>query len=99
MDSETGSGNQGMPFRQILKQFWKQILFFGGAFAVLTVMTVLDLNALESGEVESVRLWAPIVSFYERFGYWPAVLLVPLLGIVCGGALCWSLMKFGKIHR
>jgi hypothetical protein len=88
----------GVTFGQIIRQFWKQILFFGGAFLAMTVMTVMDLNALESGEVETVWLWAPIVSLYERFGYWPAVLLPPVLGLVCGSILCWSLMKRGTIY-
>ena len=86
-----------MPLGLIIRQFWKQIIFFGGAFLVMTVMTVMDLNALEAGEVESIRLWAPIASFYERFGYWPAVLLPPVLGLVCASILCWSLMKRGTI--
>jgi hypothetical protein len=87
-----------MPFSQVLSRYWKQILLFGSAFVALTVITVMDLNALESGAVQSVRLWAPIVSFYERFGYWPAVLLVPVLGVVCGGALCLKMMKDGRLN-
>ena len=98
MHSISDLRNQGIPFLQIVRQFWKQILFFGGAFLFMTVKTVMDLNALEAGEVETVRLWAPIVSFYERFGYWAAVLLPPVLGLVCGSVLCWSLMKRGTIY-
>ncbi|MES2708487.1 MAG: hypothetical protein V4726_17980 [Verrucomicrobiota bacterium] len=89
---------QGMPFGIIMRRFRKQILLFGGAFVILTVMTIRDLNALEAGTVKSVLLWDVIVPFYERFGYWPAVLLPPVLGLVCGGVLCWSLMKRGTIH-
>ncbi len=92
------TSDEGVPFVRIMQLFWKQMLFFGGAFIVMTVITVSDLNALESGEVETVRLWAPIVSFYERFGYWSAVLLPPVLGLVCGSILCWSLMKRGTIY-
>ncbi len=87
-----------MTFGQLIRKFWIQILVFGGAFVALTVMTLLDLNALEAREVESVRLWAPIVSFYERFGYWPAVLFVPALGLVCGGFIGWKLMKDGRLR-
>jgi hypothetical protein len=87
-----------MPFGQIIKQFWKQILVFGAAFAAGTVLAARDLDALESGAVESVRVWAPVASFYERFGYWPAVLLLPTVGLLCGGVICWKLMKHGKLR-
>lgn len=88
-----------MPFGQIIKRYWKQILIFAGAFAAMTIWTAKDLNALEAGAVESVHLWAPIASFYERFGYWPAVLLAPAVGLACGGVFCWKLMKYGELRR
>ncbi len=87
-----------MTLGQILRTFWKQILGFGAAFVVLTAFTVSDLNDLESEAVSSVSVWAPIAFVYEHFGYWPAVLLVPALGVVSGGGLCWRLMQTGRLQ-
>jgi hypothetical protein len=57
--------------------------------------TLYDLMRLESREVESVRVWAPIALLYELLGFWPAVLFVPALwGIIIG-----LLMFRFRLHR
>lgn len=83
----TDSLSCGIAFPQILRCYWKQILFFGGAIIFLSVQTVLDLEALESGSQEHIRMWALLVSFYGKFGYWPTVLFCPLVGLI-GGIVC-----------
>jgi hypothetical protein len=63
--------------------FYKKMIFIGiPAFIGLSLWTYFDLNNLESGNVESVRLWEPISLLYEFGGFWIAVLATPLLGIV-----------------
>ena len=52
------------------------------AFPALMAITIMDLNDLESGLVMNVRLWSPIAFLYGHFGYWAAVLSIPLLGMV-----------------
>jgi hypothetical protein len=88
-----------MSFWEVVSTHWKQVLFYGAAFVGLTVIVILDLNALESGRVESVSLWAPIVSFYERFGYWSAVLFSPTIGFFCAWAISRKLMKDGTLSN
>jgi hypothetical protein len=62
--------------------YHKKLIFIGGPILLfLSIWIIHDLNRLESGEVESVTIWSPIASFYEFLGYWPAVLMVPALGI------------------
>jgi len=39
-----------------------------------------DLSRLESGEIESTRVWAPIAMLYDTLGFWPAVCLLPAIG-------------------
>lgn len=90
--------NNPMTFGQVIGTYWPQILLAGSAFLGITLWTIHDLNQLESGVLKNVRLWAPIVSFYEQFGYWPAVLFTPALGLLCGWALCSRLMKTGRIQ-
>jgi hypothetical protein len=64
-------------------KFYKTYMALGlVAFPLLTLIVVSDLNDLESRSVESVSIWAPVAFLYGHFGYWPAVLSVPLLGIV-----------------
>ena len=52
------------------------------AFTILSVWTIIDLNALKSGTEESVSLWGPIALLYQYGGYWLAVITTPLLGLL-----------------
>ena len=63
-------------FRRVL---WLSIV----AYPILTMWTVHDLNRLESGPAENVWILGPIAAVYEWFGYWPAVMAVPALGLFC----------------
>jgi hypothetical protein len=51
-------------------------------FLVLTVFIAFDLHALESGEKGSVRIFAPAAYLYNHVGYWPAVTVTPILGVL-----------------
>ncbi|MBK8562476.1 MAG: hypothetical protein IPN76_03800 [Saprospiraceae bacterium] len=60
--------------------FHKKLIFIGGSILLfLSIWIIHDLNKLESGEIESVRIWAPIAMLYEILGYWAAVLIMPAL--------------------
>lgn len=62
--------------------FYKRYIYISlVAFPLLTLLTISDLNDLESGATESALVWGPIAFVYEQFGYWAAVLLIPLAGI------------------
>jgi hypothetical protein len=52
------------------------------AFTALSAWTAYDLIRLEQHEVESVRLMVPVSPVYQAFGFWPAVLLWPALGLL-----------------
>ncbi|HEY0030988.1 MAG TPA: hypothetical protein VGC65_09540 [Bacteroidia bacterium] len=52
------------------------------AFPLLTLITIFDLNELESGSKQRISLWAPISFLYEQFGYWAAILSIPVLGLI-----------------
>lgn len=57
------------------------------AFPVATAVVACDLHRLEWGAVTSVSIWEPFATVYRHFGFWPAVLAVPLLGLVCSTVL------------
>jgi hypothetical protein len=59
----------------------------------LTIFITNDLNRLEAGVVRSVQIWKPVAILYNTCGYWPAVLLTPLLGVVCVGAMAVKIRK------
>jgi hypothetical protein len=64
--------------------FYKRYMYISAAaFPLLTIIVIFDFNDLESGQVESVRTFAPVIFVYEQFGYWPAIFTVPILGLVC----------------
>jgi len=68
----------------------EQILYFRRAwwstvlgFPVLTAWIAYNLCLLEKGAADSVFVVAPIGLIYERLGFWPAVLTLPAVGILC----------------
>jgi hypothetical protein len=62
------------------KSFGSTMLGALGCFA-LGAWIYYDLTRLEAGLVDGVRVWAPIATVYNFFGYWPSVVILPLLGI------------------
>jgi heme/copper-type cytochrome/quinol oxidase subunit 2 len=72
--------------------YWKFIIISTIAFPLLSFIIYMDLNDLQSGIVENVRIWAPVAFLYNQFGYLTALLSVPTLGIFCISAF------FGKIY-
>jgi len=66
------------------------------AFPVMAIWVVYDLHQLESGVVNSVQIWAPLVPIYTYLGYWPTVLTLPLLGIICCVIFAIKLRKLDR---
>jgi ABC-type uncharacterized transport system permease subunit len=63
--------------------YYQRMLFISiPAFILLSVWIFFDLNNLESGNVDSIHLLAPIAWLYRSGGYWLAVLATPVLGIL-----------------
>jgi hypothetical protein len=67
-----------------------------GFFTVVSVLNVLYLNQLDRHEPPSQAIgrfhFTLFVSIYDRFGYWPAVLLPPLLG----AAFLWLMVWYSR---
>lgn len=79
------------------KHYFKTCLVLGGLGAViLTIVNVMSLNSLESGREKSVWLLGPVGDLYQSLGYWPAVLSVPVLGLLVTGALYWKIRKIDE---
>jgi hypothetical protein len=73
--------------------YYKRVFYISiPAFIILSIWIYYDLNELETGNVETVRLWAPIAFLYENGGYWLAILTTPILGIICWFAF-WKIIK------
>jgi len=53
---------------------------------------MFDLNDLVSGREEHVSLTEPVAFLYEHYGYWPAMLCFPIIGIIV------VLLGIRKIH-
>jgi hypothetical protein len=65
-------------------QYYKKMIWLGCvAFPALTILTVMNLNDLESGQEASVQLVAPVALLYQFGGYWIAALSVPVTGMLC----------------
>src|SRR5262245_25951813 len=61
--------------RRIQTGMWLLIVLFGGYAAFQVVQ-------MEYGGAEHVRLWRPIEDLYRSFGFWPAVMCVPVSGLL-----------------
>jgi hypothetical protein len=69
------------------------------AFPALSVWTIYSLNQLQSGAEKSVEVWAPVSFVYETFGYWPAVLALPVLGMACCAVFLHKLRKLDGLPK
>jgi hypothetical protein len=73
--------------RQLRRYMWLTVV----ATAFTSAVVAYPLMQLESGAAASVRVWFAIADIYESFGFWPAVLFVPALGLLGLLALGWKL--------
>ncbi|MES2679527.1 MAG: hypothetical protein V4635_06560 [Bacteroidota bacterium] len=65
------------------KLYYKRmVIVFWIAITILSIWTITDLNELESGTVEYVGVWGPVLFCYHIGGYWLAVLVTPLIGLL-----------------
>jgi hypothetical protein len=68
------------------------------AFPALTWLIVSDLNSLDDGTSVEVRIWAPVAFLYAHFGYWCAVLAVPILGIIVLTVFSWKIQSLKRTN-
>src|SRR5262249_15631472 len=80
-----------LPVDQRVRALRRMILIVPIAFTPLAALVGYELAQLEFGLAKSVRVWAPVALLYNNFGFWPAVLLVPVAGLLLIMALAWKL--------
>ena len=47
-----------------------------------TAFMAYQLVQVEFGSAQRVTVWAPVAMMYDFFGFWPAVLFVPAIGLL-----------------
>src|SRR5512133_3000491 len=61
----------------------RRIMWLGGsAAAALSVWSAWGLWSVETGRVEGAEVWGPVAAVYRHFGFWPAALTCPALGVL-----------------
>ena len=73
-----------------------------GTISVMaTAFMAYQLVQVEFGSARRVTVWAPVAMMYDFFGFWPAVLLVPALGLLILFSLARKLraLKEGQTGR
>jgi hypothetical protein len=75
------------------RHFRRMLWLSAVAFPVMTAWIAYDLQQLENDIVSEVTIWAPVAAVYDHFGYWPAVLVTPLVGILCCTVFLFKLTK------
>jgi cytochrome bd-type quinol oxidase subunit 2 len=64
-----------------IKYYRRNIIISIFAFIAVTILTAIDLNSLEKGTEDRVSVFAPAGFMYEHFGYWPSLIIIPIIGI------------------
>jgi len=84
-----------MPLARRMRFFWLQLAMSAVVFLVISVWVAYDINSVETDPESTVRIWWPIAMLYEQFGYWSAVLAMPIIGLVTCGLWIFRLIKPG----
>jgi hypothetical protein len=74
-------------------QLWycrRALWVIAASFTILTAFMVYDINRLDDG---GGVLWQPSAILYQLLGFWPAVLVVPIPGILFCVALMYRIRK------
>ena len=80
-----------LPLDQRVRTLRRMMLIVPIAFTPLAAFVGYELAQVEYGGATSVRVWAPVAFLYNNFGFWPAVLFVPALGVLLIIFLAWKL--------
>ncbi len=68
-------------FDKMVDLWWGKLVL-AGILAGLTVFLYRDFAKLESGEVESMKVWAPIALLYNIAGMWGGLSIFIILSIL-----------------
>jgi hypothetical protein len=71
-----------LPPDQRVRTLRRLMLIVPVAFTPAAGLVGYELLRLEYGWVDRVSVWAPIAFVYNNWGFWPAVLLIPAVGLL-----------------
>lgn len=66
------------------------------AFPVVTLLAVWGLTWPPDSDAKSQFVFFPIAIIYDWFGYWPAVVSTPVVGVITCGGLYWRIRQLRK---
>ena len=84
-----------MPLANRMRFFWVQLIVSAVVFIVISVWFAYDITSVEASPEATVEIWWPVALLYEQFGYWPAILAMPTLGVVICGIWMFRLINPG----
>ena len=61
---------------------WYKTIGSGILILAFTIFVAYQLNSLEAGTVESVRVWWPVAILYRMLGYWGAIACPGLIALL-----------------
>jgi hypothetical protein len=73
------------------------IWIFAVAFVLFSGYIAFRLIQLESGQAQVVKVWPIVDEIHRAFGFWPAILCAPVLGLLYLLALAWKLRSIRKV--
>jgi hypothetical protein len=79
------------PRLEPIRQIRRSIRFVSVATVLFGAYVTHQVTQMEYGLAQRVRLWRPIADLYNSLGFWPAVMCVPVFGLLIAVALAWKL--------
>jgi len=71
-----------LPLQERVGALHRLMLIFSAVIILMSAVTTYQLLQLAHGLDEEVGLRKPIAALYNHFGLWPAVLLIPAIGLL-----------------
>src|SRR5262245_1919352 len=80
-----------LPVDQRVRALRRFMVLVPIGFTPAAALMGYELMRVEYGWARSVSVWAPVAFVYNSLGFWPAVLLIPVLGLLLMMYLGWKL--------
>lgn len=88
----------GTPVEEQLTFYRRYLTLSLCAAPLAGAFTFWQLHPLHDGTAESVRTWAPLALLYDHFGFWPAVLSLPVLFVAFAAVFVRKIKRLRDGH-
>ena len=95
-NTERKPTERGYALKKIVRENKFYTCFMAFLLLWLPITTAIDITAVENGTKQRESVLAPVAFLYNWLGYWPAVLLLPLLYVLLIGYIIYKITSGRK---